>query len=51
MKTKTWKNPVKDVPAKESTMKTPGNFDAFTQLMKRVVEKKPKPSVSRASAV
>jgi hypothetical protein len=49
--TKTWKNPVKGVPAKESTMKTPGNFDAFTQLMKRVVEKKPKPSVSRASAV
>jgi len=48
--TKPWKNPVKGVPAKESTMKTPGDFDAFTQLMKRVVEKKPKASVSRVPA-
>jgi hypothetical protein len=52
--TKPWKNPVKNVPAKDSTMTTPGDFREFTELMKRVVQKqeeKPKPvSSSRASA-
>jgi hypothetical protein len=37
MKTKSWKNPVKDIPAKESTMNIKGDFGAFTDLMKRVV--------------
>jgi hypothetical protein len=44
---KPWKNPVKGVPAKESTMSTQGNFGQFTELMKRVVEKKSKTSASR----
>jgi hypothetical protein len=50
---KQWKNPVKDIPAKESTMNTKGDFGAFTDLMKRVVKtpaKTPKPSSSRAPA-
>ena len=34
---KPWKNPVKGVPAKESTMNTTGDFAKFTDLMKRVV--------------
>jgi len=40
---KPWKNPVKDVPPKDSTMNTPGNFEEFTELMRRVVKVKPEP--------
>jgi len=47
-----WRNPVKDVPAKPETLKIEGNFDAFRDLMKRVVKVKPpraeKPTASPA---
>lgn len=33
-----WKDPVKGVPAKESTMRTEGDFAQFTELMKKVVK-------------
>jgi hypothetical protein len=32
-----WKDPVKGVPAKDSTMRTEGNFAQFTEIMKRVM--------------
>ena len=37
---KSWKDPVKGQPAKQSTMNTPGDFGKFTELMKRVVPRK-----------
>jgi hypothetical protein len=43
---KKWVDPVKNRPAKESTMNTRGDFREFTELMKRIVtkrEEKPKP--------
>ncbi len=40
---KAWDDPVKRKPSEE-TMSTPGDFKVFTDLMKRVVEKKPKPA-------
>jgi hypothetical protein len=46
MKTKSWKNPVKGIPAKESTLNIKGDFGTFTDLMKKVVHtplKVPKP--------
>lgn len=33
-----WKDPVKGIAPKESTMRTKGNFAQFTELMKRVVK-------------
>jgi hypothetical protein len=36
-----WKNPVKNQPAKESTLNTRGDFQEFTELMRRIVHKKP----------
>jgi hypothetical protein len=35
---KTWVNPTKQ-PPKEETMNTPGDFKAFTELMKKIVKK------------
>lgn len=35
---KTWDNPAKH-PPKQETMNTPGNFEAFTDLMRKIVEK------------
>jgi len=48
-KPKTWVNPVKNHPPKESTLKTPGDFREFTELMRKVVNKReePKSSASR----
>jgi hypothetical protein len=46
---KKWVNPVKNRPAKESTLNTRGDFEQFIELMKRAVnapkpeEKRPKP--------
>lgn len=43
---KPWINPVKNRPAKESTLNTKGNFGEFTELMRKIVnkqEEKPKP--------
>jgi hypothetical protein len=40
MKNKSWKDPVKGHPAKESTMNVQGDFGKFTELMKRVVPRK-----------
>jgi hypothetical protein len=54
MKTKSWKNPVKGVPAKEETLNIKGDFGAFTDLMKRVVNapaKTPKASSSSRAPV
>jgi hypothetical protein len=52
--TSTWKDPVKGMPAKASTMNTRGDFEAFTDLMKRVVnsstEDDPKSSSSPSPA-
>jgi hypothetical protein len=36
-----WKNPVKGHKAKESTLNTKGDFQQFTELMRRIVNKKP----------
>jgi hypothetical protein len=36
-----WKNPVKNRPAKESTLDTTGDFQQFTDLMRRIVNKRP----------
>lgn len=51
---KKWTDPVKNHPAKESTLNTPGSFSDFTDLMRKVVNKKeesPKaPSSSHAPA-
>jgi hypothetical protein len=52
---KNWIDPVKNVPAKDETMATTGNFADFTALMRRIVNKnakseKPKPSASRVPA-
>lgn len=44
---KKWTDPVKNRPAKESTLSTRGDFREFTDLMRKVVnkrEEKPKPS-------
>lgn len=46
---KPWVNPVKNHPPKESTLKTPGNFREFTELMKKVVNGKPASRVPDAS--
>jgi len=46
---KKWTDPVKNQPAKESTLNTPGNFSEFTNLMRKIVnkqEEKPKPASS-----
>ena len=43
-KTAVWKNPVKGVPAKESTMNTEGDFGDFTELMRSVVLVQPQRS-------
>ncbi|HEY4357726.1 MAG TPA: hypothetical protein VGN16_18375 [Acidobacteriaceae bacterium] len=46
---KKWTNPVKGIPAKESTLNVEGDFQEFTELMRRIVNKqedKPKPSSS-----
>lgn len=40
--TKKWIDPVKNQSAKESTLNTPGNFDEFTELMRRIVNKQEK---------
>jgi hypothetical protein len=43
---KGWVDPTKRPPL-ESTMQTPGNFQDFTNLMRKIVNKpKPKPSSS-----
>ena len=34
-----WKNPVKNEPAKESTLKIEGDFGKFTEIMRKVVNK------------
>lgn len=51
---KKWNDPVKNKPAKESTLDIKGDFGKFTDLMRRVVnkrEEKPKPpSASRVPA-
>jgi len=39
---KPWIDPAKQ-PAKPETMNTPGNFEAFTNLMRKIVDK-PKPA-------
>jgi len=47
---KKWIDPVKNQPAKESTLNTTGDFGAFKDLMRKIVNKKeesPKPSSSR----
>jgi len=48
---KKWTDPVKNQPAKESTLNTTGDFGKFTDLMRKIVNKKeesPKrPSASR----
>jgi len=53
--TKKWTDPVKNQPAKESTLDTPGDFDEFTELMRRIVNKQEKtptqPAVSRDPVV
>lgn len=46
---RSWKNPVKGIPAKESTMNVSGDFRKFTNLMKRVVNPPVKPKESSAS--
>jgi hypothetical protein len=38
-----WVDPVKNRPAKESTMNTRGDFGEFTTLMKKVVSKPESP--------
>jgi hypothetical protein len=38
---KPWTDPVKSRPAKESTLNTKGNFREFTDLMRKIVVKKP----------
>lgn len=46
---KKWTDPVKNQPAKESTLNTEGDFGEFTELMRKIVNKredKPKPSSS-----
>jgi hypothetical protein len=45
---KKWEDPAKR-PPKPETMNTPGDFERFTDLMRKIVEK-PKP-VSRGPAV
>lgn len=36
-----WIDPVKNRPPKESTMKTPGNFQKFTETMRTMIKAKP----------
>jgi len=46
---KKWTDPVKNKPAKESTLNTTGDFGEFTALMRKIVnkqEEKPKSSSS-----
>jgi hypothetical protein len=47
---KKWIDPVKNQPAKDETLNTPGDFGEFTALMRKIVNKReeePKtPSVS-----
>jgi len=52
MQAKPWKNPVKGIPPKPSTMNTEGDFEVFTDLMKKIVHKPVKaPKASSASRV
>lgn len=46
---KKWTNPVKNHPAKESTLNTTGDFGQFKELMRRVVAQKPSSSHGPAS--
>lgn len=49
-KPKKWTNPVKNQPAKESTLDIKGDFGKFTDLMRRVVNKREeKPKTTSAS--
>jgi hypothetical protein len=54
MKKTPWQNPVKR-PAKESTMNTEGDFQKFTELMKKIMtvprQEKPKPASSSRGPV
>ena len=43
---KKWIDPVKNHPAKESTLNTEGNFSEFTDLMRKIVNKPKQPSAS-----
>lgn len=45
---KKWIDPVKDQPAKESTLDTPGDFQEFTELMRKIVNKQEKTPTSSA---
>jgi hypothetical protein len=50
---KKWTDPVKNKPAKESTLDTKGDFRQFTELMRRIINKRkeePKASSSRVPA-
>jgi hypothetical protein len=47
---KQWKNPVKDIPPKESTLNIKGDFGTFTDLMKRVVSAPPKTAKTSSSS-
>ena len=47
---KKWTNPVKDHPAKESTLNTTGDFGQFKELMRKVVAQKPSSSHGPASS-
>jgi hypothetical protein len=50
-KPRKWVDPVKNRPARESTLNTTGSFSEFAEFMRKIVnkrEEKPKPSSSRA---
>lgn len=46
---KPWRDPVKDVPAKSKTLATEGDFEKFTELMKRIVKVRPPREAKGAS--
>jgi hypothetical protein len=50
---KSWRDPVKNQPASETTLNMTADFQNFTELMKRVINVKPteeKPEKIRSSA-
>jgi len=46
---KNWRDPVKGHPAKESTLHVRGDFEQFTELMKRIVKVRPREAKTSAS--
>lgn len=51
MKKKPWVDPVKKRPAKDETLAVKGSFQEFTELMRKIVNKRDEPKLGASSRV